>query len=297
MLDHDRLFKELLGTFFVEFVDLFFPDLADLLERDSVVFLDKELITDVTAGEKVEADLVVKVRLRTQESFFLVHIETQSEAQSEFGYRMFRYFARLYEKHRLPIYPIAVFSFTEPKRVEPTLYQIGFPDFPVLQFNYRVVQLNRLDWRSYLKQPNPVAAALMAKMNITPAERAQVKLECLRMLATLKLNRARMQLISGFVDTYLSLTDAEIGRFAQELATIMPAEREQVMQIVTSWLQEGRQQEALTIVLRQLSRRVGELSPENKARVEALSVEELEQLSEALLDFAVPQDLQQWLDS
>ncbi len=25
MIDHDRLFKELLSTFFVEFLDLFFP--------------------------------------------------------------------------------------------------------------------------------------------------------------------------------------------------------------------------------------------------------------------------------
>ncbi len=27
MIDHDRLFKELLSTFFVEFLELFFPDL------------------------------------------------------------------------------------------------------------------------------------------------------------------------------------------------------------------------------------------------------------------------------
>lgn len=47
MIDHDRLFKELLGTFFAEFVDLFFPDLASLLERDSLVFLEKELFSGV----------------------------------------------------------------------------------------------------------------------------------------------------------------------------------------------------------------------------------------------------------
>lgn len=72
----------------------------------------------------------------------------------------------------------------------------------ILQFNYDVIQLNRLNWRYFVQQQNPVASALMAKMNIAPEERRQVKLECLRLMATLRLDRAKMQLISGFVDTY-----------------------------------------------------------------------------------------------
>lgn len=223
MIDHDRLFKELLGTFFAEFVDLFFPDLANLLERDSLVFLEKELFSDVTAGERGEADLVVRARLQGQESFFLVHVENQSRPR--FPYRMFRYFARLHEKHQLPVYPIALFSFDEPKWAEPSVYRVEFPDFLLLDFHYRTVQLNRLNWRSYLQQPNPVATALMAKMNISLAERSRVKLECLRMLTTLRLDRARMQMISGFVDTYLRLSSEEKRRFTQELAKISPAEQ------------------------------------------------------------------------
>ena len=55
MIDHDRLFKELLSTFFVEFLELFFPDVSEYLERDSLVPMDKELFTDVTSGERYEA--------------------------------------------------------------------------------------------------------------------------------------------------------------------------------------------------------------------------------------------------
>ena len=36
-----------------------------------------------------------------------------------------------------------------------------------------------------------------------------MKLECLRMLATLKLDKARSTLISAFMDSYLKLTSAE----------------------------------------------------------------------------------------
>ncbi|CCI14543.1 hypothetical protein MICAE_3030002 [Microcystis aeruginosa PCC 9806] len=58
------------------------------------------------------------------------------------------------------------------------------------------MQLNRLNWRDFLNQPNPVASALMARMNIAEKERAKVKAECLRLLITLRLDSARMQLIS-----------------------------------------------------------------------------------------------------
>ena len=41
MIDHDRLFKELLRTFFVEFLDLFLPAVRAYVEPESPVFLDK----------------------------------------------------------------------------------------------------------------------------------------------------------------------------------------------------------------------------------------------------------------
>src|SRR5690349_11065082 len=58
MMDHDRLFKELISTFFLEFVQLFLPDVAAYLDAASIEFLDKEIFTDVTAGEKHEVDLL-----------------------------------------------------------------------------------------------------------------------------------------------------------------------------------------------------------------------------------------------
>ena len=209
MVDHDRLFKELLTTFFVEFVELFLPDVAAYLDRRSLEFLDKELFTDITTGESHEADLVVKSRFQGQEAFFLVHVENQANPEPEFGRRMFRYFARLHEKFALPIYPIAIFSYAAPERPEPDQYVVELPGFIVNQFHFRAIQLNRLNWRDYVQQPNPVASALMSRMRIAPEERWRVKLECLRLLATLRLNPAKMRLISGFIDTYLRLSASE----------------------------------------------------------------------------------------
>jgi len=213
MIDHDRLFKELLTTFFWEFISLFFPAVTTYLERDSITFLDKELFSDVTSGERREVDLIAQAKFREQETFFLIHCEHQSHPQADFSKRMFHYFARLYEKYALPVYPIVLFSYNSPQRIEPTSHQVIFPDKTILEFNYSVIQLNRLAWREYLRQENPVAAALMAKMQIQPQDRPTVKLECLRLLTTLRLEPARMQLISGFIDTYLRLNAQEEQRF------------------------------------------------------------------------------------
>ncbi len=225
-MDHDRLFKELLTTFFVEFVDLFFPALAAYLDRSSVTFLDKEIFTDVTQGERHHVDLVVQARFRDQPSYFLVHMEPQAERRAGFPRRMFGYFSRLHEKYGLPVYPIAVLSYTAPQSEQADEYRVEFPDLSVLTFRFRVVQLNRLDWRNFVDRTSPVVAALMARMRMEQSDQPHVKLACLRMLAQLQLDPARRALISGFVDSYLRLTIEQESDFSRELNQLASQERE-----------------------------------------------------------------------
>ena len=59
-------------------------------------------------------------------------------------------------------------------------------------------------------------------------------------------------------------------------------------------LQEGRQEGEANLVLRQLARRLGGLSSEQVNRIQGLSVPLLEELGEALLDFTVMADLEDW---
>jgi flagellar biosynthesis/type III secretory pathway protein FliH len=133
-----------------------------------------------------------------------------------------------------------------------------FADLDVLTFRFRAIQLNRLDWRNYLHQPNPVAAARMAKMKIAPAERPKVKAECLRLLVTLRLDPARTQLISQFIDIYLRLNPREERAFQAEIDTMESTSQEEIMQITTSemergraqGLEQGRREEARSLVLR-----------------------------------------------
>ncbi|MFM7427426.1 MAG: DUF4351 domain-containing protein [Elainella sp.] len=61
-------------------------------------------------------------------------------------------------------------------------------------------------------------------------------------------------------------------------------------------IEQGIEQGERLLILRQLSRRVGPLSPELQSRVEALPLAQLENLGEALLDFGTVADLETWLE-
>jgi Domain of unknown function (DUF4351)/Putative transposase, YhgA-like len=296
MIDHDRLFKELLETFFWEFLELFLPEVLEYVSRDSLIFLPQEVFTDVTFGEKKEIDLLAQVKFRGENRVFLIHIENQSYTQPEFERRMFHYFARLDEKYQLPIYPVVVFSFDEPKRPEKNQYLVNFPDKKVLEFNYVAIQLNRLNWRKFLNKPSPVTAALMAKMEFKPEDRPKVKLECLRMLATLKLDPARIELISGFVDTYLRLNDREEQSLQTELKQAGLVEEEKVMEIVTSWMEKGIETGEKGLVIRLLNRCFGSISNDLQQQINGLSIQKIEQLADSLLDFKSETDLINWLN-
>ena len=79
------------------------------------------------------------------------------------------------------------------------------------------------------------------------------------------------------------------------------------MELTTSWKEEGRQegrqegqqqgrqQGRVEMALHLLRRRCGPLRPALKAKVQALSIAELENLAEALLDFTSLADLDRWL--
>ncbi len=60
--------------------------------------------------------------------------------------------------------------------------------------------------------------------------------------------------------------------------------------------EEGRRREASVLASRLLERRCGSIDAPTSARIEALSLSQLEELALALLDFRSAQDLQTWLE-
>jgi len=79
----------------------------------------------------------------------------------------------------------------------------------------------------------------------------------------------------------------------------IPREEIRHTRAVQDWLAEGeakgRQEGEAAVTLRQLNRRCGPLTDASTAQIQALPVDQLEALADALLDFTGPADLAAWL--
>jgi hypothetical protein len=302
-IDHDALFKLVLTAFFREFIDLVAPDLAAALDPEPPVFLDKESFADLFDPDRREADLVAQVRLRHHPATLLIHLEHQAQADAALDRRMFRYFARLYDRYDQPISPIARCSYPRPRRPAADRHELRAAQRTVLTFQYQVVQLNRMDWRAYLTTSNPAAMALMARMRIAPEDRWRVKAACLRLLAGAPLSGAQRRLIGQCVDIYLPLNAREEQALAAEVARLPGAAKEVVMELITSWerkgraegLREGLREGQRLVVERMLTRRFGALPSGMRARLATLTADELTALADALLDFTSLAEVEAWL--
>ncbi|WP_211233489.1 hypothetical protein [Thermicanus aegyptius] len=135
---------------------------------------------------------------------------------------MFIYYSRLYENHRRPILPIAVFCYDE-KHDEPDAFTIELPELQVLQFRY----------------DHPITAALLSKMGYTKEERVEVKKEFLRMIIRLQPDPARLNLITGFLDTYLHLNKVEERKLREEIGQLPQEEGAAILNIMNSYEKKG----------------------------------------------------------
>ncbi|MCS7079687.1 MAG: Rpn family recombination-promoting nuclease/putative transposase [Chloracidobacterium sp.] len=91
-----------------------------------------------------------------------------------------------------------------------------------------------------------------------------------------------------------------IAEQAEELMTapfVMEILQEGIEQGIEQGIERGIERGERLLVLRLLRRRFGALAPETEAAIEALPLERLEALGDALLDFQTPDDLRAWLNA
>ncbi len=93
-------------------------------------------------------------------------------------------------------------------------------------------------------------------------------------------------------------TETEDRELIMRLAPLYQQDRARAVQEgLLQGKQEGKQEGEANLLIRQLNRRFGNLSPELEGRIRTLPVEKLENLGEALFDFQADEDLLTWLDN
>ena len=101
---HDQLHKELIGTFFQEFLDAFFPEVHDSIDFHTIKPLSEEVYTNMLQGNTRRMDIVIETKLKGTNVAIIIHVEPQSYEQNDFHERMCHYFSMLYNKYQNQLY-------------------------------------------------------------------------------------------------------------------------------------------------------------------------------------------------
>jgi predicted transposase YdaD len=238
--------------------------------------------------EPIRADAVTFLQLQGT----ILHLEFQVKLDSEppLSLRLLDYWVRLYRLYRVPIQQVVILLSPPPAGVEfETAFVLGST-----RHEYRVVPLWEQDPALFLADEALLPLAALAATPVPEQLLTRVAGQVSRIES-----ETRRREVSAYVQLLAGL------RFEKDL--IRQVFREGIVResvIYQEILQEGRQagldeglQHERSLIVRQLTRRLGEIAPEMEARIRALGLSQLEELGEALLDFEQLSDLENWLRS
>jgi hypothetical protein len=310
--NYDEPWKEAIGEYFDYFLDFFFPDVYNLIDwSKKPISLDKELqkITADSQDGKRLVDKLFKVWLKdNQEIWILVHIEVQSQYDTDFSQRMFIYHYRIFDLYRKPVISLAILG-DETKTWRPSNYgydlggckiNLDFPTIKLLDYQEK--------WSELEADLNPFAMMIMAHLKTKAtisnlAEREQWKWLFIRSLYEKGYSKLDIVKLFKFIDLMMSLPKSLQRSLNQK---IIKYEEDKKMPLISPFeqmaeergIEKGLQQRIerdKDLIIRQITRKLGTITPDLQSQIKALNIDDLEQLAEDFLDFNSIDDLQEWL--
>ncbi|NJM66888.1 MAG: DUF4351 domain-containing protein [Acaryochloris sp. RU_4_1] len=244
-----------------------------------------------------ENDVLMKVRSPIHGEF-LILTELQLRYTNKMPLRMRAYTALAQESYGLPVYPVLV-NILPPsaKTVVSDRFESEFLGLQARQ-DYCVIKLWEVEAAIVFEQSLdtllPFVPILKGGGNQQTIRRALVQLQQNEELVEL-------ESLLGFFASFV--LDTELVRQIMRWDMTVLRESPWYQEIRQESLQEGRQEgeqtgalrEAQALILRQITRRIGDVTPDIQSQIQALSLDQIEALGEALLDFSEPDDLVMWL--
>lgn len=244
--EFDSPWKDVIERYFQDFIQFFFPQAHGEIEWSrGFEFLDKELqqvVRDAELGRRL-ADKLVKVwRTGGEEAWVLIHLEVQSQEETNFSERMFVYHYRIYDRYKRSVASLAVLG---DQRESWRPNQFGYELWgSEVRFRFPVVKLlDYQQWSALEANSNPFATVVMAhlKAQETRADRSrrfEWKLALTRRLYERRFSREDVINLFQFIDWVMSLPEELEQEFWIE---VIHLEEEQRMPYITSVERIGRQ--------------------------------------------------------
>ena len=258
-------------------IEQYSPDFASWLIGESIALT--ELSSSELSLEPIRADALILL----QSGDVVLHCEFQTDPDPTMPFRMADYALRVFRRfpQKRLVQVVIYLRPTESELVQQTRFTANN-----LQHEFQVIRLWEQPTESFLQRPGLLPYAVLSQ---TP-NRSGVLREVVRAIDSLPQpeQQANLAAATGIL-AGLVLDKPLIRRLLRR--EVM---RESV--IYQEWREEAQQDEARSLVLRQLKRRLGLLSGEVESCINTLALTQLEDLAEALLDFSTVADLEGWLD-
>ena len=286
MADHDQRLKAILRECLAEAVQIIHPPWSEGLIFDQAEWLQQELFPDPPAGERRSVDLVARVP-HVHLDPVLIHLEVETaDALTSLRDRMPRYHHHLWTRYDAEVLSLALYA-------QVALEGRGFDESSHEYYGERVRQtrwpylgLPRLDGVRYVEEGNLLGCALVGFMRVPEADKPRIKAEALRKLAEANIGTFKRYLLMECVEAYLPL-DGPLMQQYQHLLFTQP-EYQTVIRTGKTTREEGielcEERAQRRLVQRQLTHKFGPLSPAVQARLDALTMAQLDVLAEELLD-------------
>lgn len=284
-MDKDQIYKVLIQNFFKEFMELFLPYLAERIDYSSAEFLMQEMFTDLPKGKRKKLDLVVKIKFlgEDDEKIIIIHIEVEGKKQQGIARRMFKYFAQLYLRFEKDIIPIVIFVDDHKWKEDVDREYLISYDEQYLNFRYKKIKLKDLNYKQFLNSRNPLAHALMVKMDFDKKERVRLKAEVLRLIITGRIDEARQSILLNFVEECMVLKSLEEKSFKKLIDE--KEDYKEIKHMVTIYEEKGIQKGAVHLLIQQIIQKFGPVSEEIEKKIKSINkLDELDELGIALLD-------------
>ncbi len=297
--DHDSPWKEALSHRFPEFLALLFPQVhAGVDWSRGHDFLDKELqqiVHDAGTGRRYADKLVKVFTLDGVETWVLIHVEVQGEAEAAFAERMYVYHYRLRDRYAVQVVSLAVLADTVPG-YRPDRYEDARWGCEI-RFRFPVVKLIDWEsaerWRELEASDNVFALVVMAQIRAKASrdaeERKAWKFRLLRLMYDRGYSRDVILELFRVIDWMIRLPEGLEEVFWQEAHEL---EESTKMAYVTSverigiekGLQQGRREGEAAVLLRQIELKFGgEAAAAYRDRIEQADAEILLAWSERIL--------------
>lgn len=222
-----------------------------------------------------------------QPTWPLFFIEVQFQLDPDFYARLFAEIFLYLRQHR-PVHPWRAVVLYPSRAVDPGEH----PHYRALLHSDEVVRVYLDEWT---RARRTLSQHLMAVVLADPQQAVAEAQAVVARARQESVDKAQTAAIVELVETILVYKLPRLSR--QEIQTMLgltdiDLKQTQFYQDVFA---EGRQEEGVTLILRQLQRRCGVLASALAGQIARLSVPQLEALGEALLDFRDTADLEQWL--